>query len=153
MDMILDEKTEVLAILLRAEHELIDSYTAALTSLHGRSTTSLLRAICDEHCQAAENLRVFMEEIRPLGFVEEALSFSRLEPLFADSFNSFGVLDALKDRERELVEDYLQASRDDTLGAECTEVIACHLLPQARTHLAEIERLAAHTRHLATVYA
>ncbi|MCE9530549.1 MAG: hypothetical protein K8T89_05380 [Planctomycetes bacterium] len=153
MDKILEDRAEILAILLRTEYDIIECYKTAMTFRQSRPAASLLRSICDEHCQAAEILRVLLDEAQPDDFLETTLSFSRFDQSFADPLTPFTALSVLEERERETVEDYFQATRDESLGEECVEVISYHLLPQSRTHLREIERLAAHSKQLEAEYA
>jgi len=150
MTALLEDTTETLNSLLRFEYDTIAIYKDALKFRHDRTTTSLLRSICDEHSQAAEILRVLSEEPQLVGSRLRTGFFSPFHTPFAERSTHAEILHRLEEREHETVLEYGQAADIDGLDGELAEILSGLLLPQSQVHLQEIERLAALSNNLIT---
>ena len=137
---------EQLNSLLRGEISAAETYAMAIEKIGGDRPreAALLRAISQEHGEAAQHLR---EAIRRSGGEAEDASgawgaYAKTIEGVATLFGDASALKALKEGEEHGLKDYQDTLEDEDLPADCQAVIR-GLLVKQREHIVTLDRLLA----------
>jgi len=131
--------------LLRGEISAIETYQQALEKLDDSKNATDIRRLHDEHIQAANVLRRHVHEHG--GSPDKGSgawgAFAKAVEGTAKLFGNAAAMKALKEGEEQGISDYESALRDETLPADCKELIQTRLLPQTRAHIPVLDHLMA----------
>lgn len=129
--------------LLRGEISAVETYDIALKKLDDTTTAEAtqLRAIAQEHGEAAQTLR---EHIREIGGNPETSSgawgaFAKSVSSVASIFGDSSALKSLKEGEEHGLKDYQRAMRD--LDPECAGLLTERFIPANQRHIATLDSL------------
>ena len=131
--------------LLRGEIAATETYQQALAKVGDDPRGTDLHKIRDDHRTAANTLRQHVHEHggKPDqgsgGWGVYAKSVAAAASMFGDA----AALKALKEGEEFGLKDYEKALADDTLPADCKELIRSTLLPQTHPHIPVLDKLMA----------
>lgn len=128
--------------LLRGELAATETYQQAMAKITSEPAASDLRCIRDEHRDAANQLRQYVHHFGGQPDQDSGLwgAFAKLVEGSAKLFGETAALKALKEGEEHGVHSYEDALSDVGLPAECKWLISSQLLPQAKSHIAILDR-------------
>jgi uncharacterized protein (TIGR02284 family) len=137
------EQIDTLNELLRGEISAVETYQQAMAKIDSDPGADELRQLHDEHREAANELR---KHIRSHDGTPDHGSgawgaFAKAVEGVAKLFGNTAALKALKEGEEHGIKSYEDALQDETLPAECKELIRNRLLPQTRAHIPVLDRL------------
>jgi hypothetical protein len=132
-----------LSSLLRGEISATETYTQALEKFAGQAEEVELRRFRDDHRTAANTLR---QHIHHHGGQAPTSSgpwgaWAKLVEGTAKALGKEAALKALKEGEEHGIKEHEQALNKRSLQADCKSLIRTQLLPQAQTHVSELDRM------------
>jgi len=135
--------TDTLNSLLRGELAATETYQQALAKVDDEPGAAELRRIHLAHREAANTLR---QHVRSHGGEPEHGSgawgvFAKAVEGTAKVFGNTAALRALRQGEQSGLSSYEDALNDESLAPDCKNLIRNTLLPQAREHIAVLDRL------------
>lgn len=140
-----NECVKVCNELLRSELSAVETYGQTIKKFEDDPAAVSLRAIRNEHEQAAALLR---ENVLAMGgqpstdtgawgtFVSTAQGVAKV-------FGESAALKNLRDREEHALKEYNDALANDDVMLECKDMIGRELLPRSQRHIAVLEGLSA----------
>jgi uncharacterized protein (TIGR02284 family) len=134
---------DTLNSLLRGELAATETYQQAMAKIKTEPAASSLRSIRDEHRDGANQLRQYVHHFGGQPDQDSGVwgAFAKLVEGSAKLFGEAAALKALKEGEEHGINAYEDALKDEGLPAECKWLINSQLLPQARAHIAALDRL------------
>jgi len=140
-----DSPVETLNSLLRGELSACETYQQALAKFDSEPGAADLRRLHPEHGQAANELRAHVHQFggKPDHDSGSWGSFAKAVEGVAKLFGFTAALKALKEGEEHGINSYESALKDAGMPEECRAMISGRLLPQARSHLVELDRIMA----------
>lgn len=137
------ERIDTLNELLRGEISAVETYQQAMDKIGSDPGAAELKQIHDEHREAANELRLHIRSHN--GTPDHGSgawgAFAKTVAGVAKLFGNTAALKALKEGEETGVSSYERALEDESLSAECKELIRSRLLPQTRAHIPVLDRL------------
>lgn len=141
--------TDALNALLRGELSAVETYTRAMSTFDDLELIADLQQIRDEHSRAVRELRD-----RVVAFGGTPADSSGVWGAFtaavgdgAEAVGAATVLAALRQGEEYGATEYEAALENDGIHLECQRAIRADLLPAARRHVEELNRLLGGTTH------
>ena len=136
---------DTLNSLLRGEISATETYQQALAKVGTEAGGAELRRIHEEHRDAANTLRqhVHSHGEQPATGSGAWGTFAKTIEGAAKLFGNTAALKALKEGEEHGINSYEKALNDDSLAADCKEMIRSKLLPQSKAHIGVLDRLMA----------
>ncbi len=144
MSSVREERGEALNTLLRGEISAGETYKQAIDKAGDDPRASELRRMCTEHESAATQLRLHVSAHSSEEPDESSGAWGAWAKTVQGTMNLFGdkaSLKALKEGEEHGVKEYEDALEEDSLSADCRELIRGTLLPQTREHINTLDRL------------
>jgi uncharacterized protein (TIGR02284 family) len=134
---------DMLNKLLRGEIAATETYQQAMTKVGQQPGARSLQQIRDEHRTAANTLRQHVHEHggKPDQGSASWGAFAKAVAGTAKLFGNAAALKALKEGEERGIKDYEEALNDQSLPADCRELIRASLLPQTRSHIPVLDRM------------
>ena len=134
---------DTLNSLLRGELSATETYQQALSKVGNEPEAEELRRIHVEHREAANTWRQHAHQhgCKPDQGSGGWGAFAKAVEGAAKVFGNAAALKALKEGEEHGISSYEKALKDDSLPADCKNLIQSKMLPQSRGHIPVLDRL------------
>jgi len=131
--------TDALNAVLRSQMSAVETYDQAMTKFEDQHALADLQKIREDHARAVVLLREKAAQFGAMP-VESSGPWTAFEAAVTGSGNMLGYA-ALKQGEQQGINEYEEALKNEDVNPECKEMIRAELLPNAKMHVEELDRL------------